>query len=145
MLLEGMEHLNLICVDNVEAVAGNREWEEALFHLYNRIRQEGNTLIVGANAAPRQLTIQLPDLVSRLSWGAVFQVAELSDEEKIMAIRMRAGLRGIQLPEDVAKYLVHHASRKMSDLSLMLDRLDKASLSAQRKVTIPFIKQEMGW
>lgn len=145
VLLEGMEHLNLICIDNVEAVAGNRKWEEALFHLYNRIRQEGNTLIVGANAAPRQLTIQLPDLVSRLSWGAVFQVAELSDEEKIMAIRMRAGLRGIQLPEDVAKYLVHHASRKMSDLSLMLDRLDKASLSAQRKVTIPFIKQEMGW
>ena len=136
VILEGMEHLDLVCVDNVEAVSGSPEWEEALFHLYNRIRQEQNTLIVAANSAPRQLKIKLPDLVSRLSWGAVFNVAPLNDDDKVQAI---------QLPEDVAKYLVHHASRSMNDLCLMLERLDKASLMAQRKVTIPFIKQEMGW
>ncbi|BBB30070.1 DnaA regulatory inactivator Hda [Neptunomonas japonica] len=145
VILEGMEHLDLICIDNVEAVATSRVWEEALFHLYNRIRQEQNTLIVAANSAPRQLTIKLPDLVSRLSWGAVFSVAALNDEDKIQAIQLRAKIRGIDLAEDVARYLVHHASRDMNDLCLMLDRLDKASLMAQRKVTIPFIKQEMGW
>jgi len=145
VILEGMEHLNLVCVDNVEAIAGNKVWEEALFHLYNRIRQEQNTLIVAANTPPRQLTIKLPDLVSRLSWGGVFSVSELDDEGKAAAIAMRAKIRGFELTEEVAKYLVHHASRNMSDLCLMLERLDKASLMAQRKVTIPFIKQEMGW
>lgn len=145
VMLEGMEHLDLVCIDNIEAVARQPEWEEALFHLYNRIRQQQNTLIVAANAAPRQLDIQLPDLVSRLSWGAVFNVAVLSDEDKVQAIQLRAKTRGIELAEDVARYLVHHASRSMNDLCLMLDRLDKASLMAQRKVTIPFIKQEMGW
>mgnify|MGYP005986694655 FL=1 len=145
VILEGMEHLNLVCVDNVEAIAGNKVWEEALFHLYNRIRQEQNTLIVAANTPPRQLTIKLPDLVSRLSWGGVFSVSELNDEGKAAAIAMRAKIRGFELTEEVAKYLVHHASRNMSDLCLMLERLDKASLMAQRKVTIPFIKQEMGW
>ena len=145
VILEGMEHLDLVCIDNIEAVARQPEWEEALFHLYNRIRQQQNTLIVAANVAPRQLDIQLPDLVSRLSWGAVFNVAVLSDEDKVQAIQLRAKTRGIELAEDVARYLVHHASRSMNDLCLMLDRLDKASLMAQRKVTIPFIKQEMGW
>ncbi|MGY8869330.1 MAG: DnaA regulatory inactivator Hda [Pseudomonadales bacterium] len=145
VILEGMEHLDLVCIDNVEAVATSPVWEEALFHLYNRIRQEQNTLIVAANSAPRQLTIKLPDLVSRLSWGAVFSVAALNDEDKVQAIQLRAKIRGIDLAEDVARYLVHHASRDMNDLCLMLDRLDKASLMAQRKVTIPFIKQEMGW
>ncbi|SIS75948.1 DnaA regulatory inactivator Hda [Neptunomonas antarctica] len=145
VILEGMEYLDLICVDNIEAVANKPEWEEALFHLYNRIRQEQNTLIVAANSAPRQLKIKLPDLVSRLSWGAVFNVTALNDDDKVQAIQLRAKIRGIELPEEVAKYLVHHASRSMNDLCLMLDRLDKASLRAQRKVTIPFIKQEMGW
>lgn len=145
IILEGMEHLNLVCVDNVEAIAGDKVWEEALFHLYNRIRQEQNTLIVAAKTPPRQLTIKLPDLVSRLSWGAVFNVAELNDEGKAAAIAMRAKIRGFELTDDVAKYLVHHASRNMSDLCIMLERLDRASLTAQRKVTIPFIKQEMGW
>ena len=145
VILEGMEHLDLVCVDNVEAVSGKPAWEEALFHLYNRIRQEQNTLIVAANSAPRQLEIKLPDLVSRLSWGAVFHVAALNDDDKVQAIQLRAKIRGIELAEDVAKYLVHHASRSMNDLCLMLERLDKASLMAQRKVTIPFIKQEMGW
>lgn len=145
VILEGMEHLNLVCVDNVEAISGNPIWEEALFHLYNRIRQEQNTLIVAANSAPRQLQIQLPDLVSRLSWGAVFSVAQLNDEDKVQAIRLRAKIRGFELPEDVARYMVHHDSRSMVDLCLTLERLDQASLTAQRKVTIPFIKQEMGW
>lgn len=145
VILEGMEHLSLVCIDDIQLIAGHAVWEEAVFHLFNRIRQENNTLIVGGNAAPRQLPIALPDLVSRLSWGVVFQLLPLDDENKIEAIKLRANLRGFKLPDDVAKYLVHHASRSMNDLCQMLDHLDKASLSAQRKVTIPFIKQEMGW
>ncbi len=144
-ILEGLESLQLVCIDNVEAVANQPEWEEALFHLFNRIRQEDNRLVVAADSAPRQLDIKLPDLVSRLSWGIVFNVLPLNDEDKVKAIQLRAKVRGFSLPEDVAKYMVHHDSRSMSDLCLTLDRLDKASLLAQRKVTIPFIKQEMGW
>jgi DnaA family protein len=145
VVLEGMEHLNLVCIDNVEAIAGHKEWEEAVFHLYNRIRQEGNMLIVAAQVPPRQLNIQLPDLLSRLSWGGVFQVHELPDDDKAPALALHAKVRGFDLSDEAARYLVHHASRNMKDLCRMLERLDQASLTAQRKVTIPFIKQEMGW
>lgn len=144
-ILDGLEDLKLVCIDNVEAIANLPEWEEAMFHLFNRMRQAGSHLVVAASCAPRQLDIKLPDLVSRLSWGIVFNVVSLNDDDKVKAIRLRAKVRGFSLPEDVAKYMVHHDSRSMADLCLTLDRLDKASLLAQRKVTIPFIKQEMGW
>ncbi|UTW13563.1 DnaA regulatory inactivator Hda [Marinobacterium rhizophilum] len=144
-ILEGMEHLDLVCIDNIQLVAGKKPWEEGLFHFFNRIRAQNNRLVVAANSAPRQLGIKLPDLASRLSWGMVFQLHALPDEDKERALQLRAQARGFQLSSDVVRYLIHHSSRDMGDLFGLLERLDQASLSAKRKITIPFIKQEMGW
>ncbi|WP_299181783.1 DnaA regulatory inactivator Hda [uncultured Neptuniibacter sp.] len=143
-ILEGMEYLDLVCLDGIAAVVGERSWEEALFHFFNRIREQGNTLIIAASAAPRYLGVNLPDLASRLSWGIVFQVQALDDDTKLKAIQMRASARGLEFSDEVARFLLHHASRNMNDLAMLLDTLDQASLSAQRKVTIPFIKEVTG-
>ncbi len=144
-ILDGMEHLDLVCIDNVQLVAGKRLWEEGLFHFFNRIRARNNRLVIAADCAPRQLGLNLPDLASRLSWGMVFQLHSLPDEDKERALQLRAQTRGFQLSSEVVRYLIHHASREMGDLFKLLDRLDQASLSAKRKITIPFIKREMGW
>ncbi|MFW1677103.1 DnaA regulatory inactivator Hda [Pontibacter sp. JAM-7] len=143
-VLEGMEHLDLVCIDHLQHVAGDPAWEEGLFHFFNRIREQGNTLLIAANAAPRQLAINLPDLASRLSWGVVFQLQPLADEDKLSVLQQRAAARGMTFSDDVARYLLHHASRDMKDLSLLIDQLDQASLSAKRKVTIPFVKEVTG-
>lgn len=143
-ILEGMEFLDLVCLDAVQSVAGDSDWEVALFHFFNRIREQGNTLVIASTSAPRYLGISLPDLASRLSWGMVFQVQPLSDDTKLKAIQMRASARGLEFSDEVARFLLHHASRNMNDLTSLLDTLDQASLSAKRKVTIPFIKEVTG-
>jgi len=143
-ILEGMEFLDLVCIDGIESVAGTKAWEEALFHFFNRIREQGNTLIIASTAAPRNLGINLPDLASRLSWGMVFQVQALNDEVKLAAIKAKASARGLKFSDEVARFLLHHASRNMNDLACLLDTLDRASLSAQRKITIPFVKEVTG-
>ncbi|MDF2183147.1 DnaA regulatory inactivator Hda [Neptuniibacter sp. CAU 1671] len=143
-ILEGMEFLDLVCIDHLQQVAGDPAWEESLFHFFNRIREQGNTLLVAADAAPRQLSIGLPDLASRLGWGVVFQIQPLGDDDKRRVLQQRAAARGMALSEEVARYLLNHASRDMNDLSLLLDQLDQASLSAKRKLTIPFIKEVTG-
>lgn len=139
-MLEGMEQMALVAVDDVELLAGNSEWEQALFHLYNRMRDAGHRLIVSGNGAPAALDIVLPDLLSRLGWGPVFQLQLLNDSEKSEALRMRARQRGMELSPEVADYLLNHASRDMHALFKLLDRLDEGSLAAQRKLTIPFVK-----
>ena len=139
-MLEGMEQMALVAIDDLELLAGNREWEQALFHLYNRMRDAGHRMIAAGNAAPAALDIGLPDLLSRLGWGPVFQLQPLSDGEKSEALRMRAKQRGMELPPEVADYLLSHGSRDMHDLFALLDRLDEGSLAAQRKLTIPFVK-----
>lgn len=139
-MLEGMEQLSLLAIDDVQLLSGHSGWELALFHLYNRVRDAGKRMIVAGNGAPVSLGITLPDLLSRLGWGPVFQLQPLDDEDKSAALRMRAKQRGMELPTEVADYLLNHASRDMHDLFSLLERLDEGSLAAQRRLTIPFVK-----
>ena len=67
----------------------------------------------------------------------------LDDNEKLLVLQYRARQRGIFLSDDVAKYLLNHLSREMKSLIISLDTLDKASIIAQRKITIPFIKETL--
>lgn len=139
-MLDGLETLDLVCIDDIDAVAADEAWESALFHLYNRVHAAGNRLLVAGHAAPADLPLQLPDLSSRLSWGWIFQLQVLADDDKKQALQLRAETRGFDLPDDVSDYLLRYFPRDMHALFALLDHLDAASLVAQRRLTIPFIK-----
>jgi len=139
-IFDGLEQMSLVCIDDLQLIAGNAEWDEALFHFYNRVRDAGGCLLVAADTAPSALKIQLPDLQSRLLWGPVMQLAELDDAGKVAALQLRAEGRGFDLPDDVAQFLMRRSARDMGSLFMLLDRLDEASLVQQRKLTIPFVR-----
>lgn len=140
-IFQGLEMLSLVCIDDLHKIAGKPLWEEAFFHAYNRIRDAGGYLIVTARVMPKALGLMMPDIVSRLTWGMLFQLQSLSDSEKLQVLMMRATRRGMTLVEDVGRYILTHCPRHMSTLFAALDALDKASLAAQRKLTIPFVKE----
>ncbi len=144
-VLQGMENMSLVCLDDLDAVLGNEDWERALFHFYNRARQAGCRLLVSANAAPRALAVDLPDLRSRLSWGVVYQLDVSSDETKQEILSFRAARRGLQLSPEVASYIVTRAPRGLGNLLALLDHLDAASLAEKRPLSIPFVKEQLGW
>ena len=140
-LLDGLEQLSLICLDELQVIAGNKAWEEALFDLYNRIKDVGGRLLLGANCSARELPLQLPDLQSRFEWGPVFQLSVPDDDEKKAILQFRASRRGMELNDDVAQYLISRAVRNMGELMDCLDELEKVSLQEGRKLSIPFVKQ----
>ncbi|WP_158782619.1 DnaA inactivator Hda [Pantoea sp. BAV 3049] len=143
-VLDGMEQLALICIDNIECIAGDEPWEMAIFDLYNRILETGRTrLLITGDRPPRQLNLKLPDLASRLDWGQIYRLQPLSDDDKLQALQLRARLRGFELPEDVGRFLLKRLDREMRTLFVTLDKLDRASISAQRKLTIPFVKEAL--
>lgn len=142
-VLENLESLDLICLDEIEAIAGNKVWEEALFHFYNRIQESNARLLIAVSASPKQLPFKLPDLISRLMWGLTLNLHELSDKDKLKALQLHAKMRGLQLENNVAEFLFNRLSRDMNSLCVTLDKLDQASLVNQRRLTIPFIKSSL--
>ncbi len=140
-LLDGLEHMALVCIDDVETIAGREEWERALFNFYNQARAKSVALRLAAACSPSAAHIALPDLRSRLLAGPVFQLKPLGDDDKLAALTRRARLRGLDLPEDVGRYLLVHHSRDLVALIDLLDGLDHFSLAAQRRLTIPLVRE----
>ena len=138
--IENFDRYALVCLDDVQRVAGTEPWQRALLTLIDALKQKGSGFVASARGAPASEKRLLPDLVSRLSWGPVFQLAVLGDTDKIAALQQRAQRRGFELPEDTAKFLLNRLQRDMSTLCAILDALDTASLVAQRKLTVPFVK-----
>lgn len=142
--LEGLDELDALALDDIDRIAGLPEWEEAVFHLYNRLRDSGRLLLVTSHTSPLQQSIVLPDLRSRLSWGLTFQVQPLTDEQKTDWLIWKARRRGLTLEPDVAAFLINRAARSMKALVAAFERLDQRSLAEQRRLTIPFVKSVLG-
>lgn len=143
-LLKDWPALKIACIDDLQAVAGEPAWENALFRLFNALHEQGGAMLVAADAGPAQVTLALPDLRSRLSWGPVFRVSELSDQQRVAALRLRARQRGLELGDEVAEWLLKRTPRDMPSLYRLLDTLDVASLAAKRRLTIPFVRDILG-
>lgn len=143
-VLEGLREVDLVCLDGLDEIAGRADWEQAVFHLFNHLRDSGRGLVVSARQPPRQLPLSLPDLHSRLSWGLVFHLYEMDDAGKARVLQARADARGFALPAEVAEYLVRRCPRDMHSLLAVLEQLDQGSLAAQRRLSIPFVKSLLG-
>ena len=138
--LDGAENLELACYDDVQTIAGSAEWEERLFSVWQRASERGTTLLFAARENPAHVAYGLADLKSRLASSVVFPVRELNDEEQIAALNLRAHLRGFELPAETARYLQRRFPRDMRTLCEILDTLDDAAFAAQRRITVPFIR-----
>lgn len=143
--LDGLEANALVCLDDLDRVAGQPEWEEAVFHLYNRVLDQGGLLILSLSDLPENRPFHLPDLVSRLRHGLLLQLGVHRDDDRMRILTARAEQRGLMMGEDVATFILRRAPRRLADLLAILDQLDDNSLKAQRRLTIPFVKTVMNW
>ncbi|MEY4684358.1 MAG: DnaA regulatory inactivator Hda [Pseudomonadota bacterium] len=136
----GLEEFDCLCLDDIDVIAGEREWEEALFLLFNALKDRGAQLVLAAKSPPGQLPFVLEDLRSRLSSGPTLAMKPLSEQESIQALIGHASALGLEMSEPVARYLVHRVERDLGSLIRYLDQLDRASMAAARRLTIPFVK-----
>ena len=139
-VVEGLDAFDVVCIDDVDRVAGDAAWERGLFILYEGVRQRGGRIVMAAGKAPLHCNFSLPDLASRFASGATFRLKGLSDEERVGAMQLRARWRGLELSEEVARYVIARVERGTGSLFSLLDRLDEEALVAQRRLTVPFVR-----
>lgn len=131
----------LLALDDLDAIAGDGAAEHALFDLYNRCKVEKSTLLFAARETPARLGIALPDLVSRLSSCTQVALKPLSEQQRREALRQRGLARGMELDDTVLDWLFARAQRDFGSLVAWLERIDRASLAAKRRVTVPFLRR----
>lgn len=139
--LEALEGQDLLALDGLEAIAGERDDELALFDTHNRARAAGATVLYSGRGAPEALGLELPDLRSRLSQCSRLVLQPLDDAGRAEVLRQRALRRGLVLEDAALDWLLRRTGRDLAALTALLDTLDRASLAAQRRITVPFLRQ----
>jgi DnaA-homolog protein len=139
--LEGWHSSRVVALDDLAAIAGRRDWEQGLFRLYREAEERGAALLASAAAPPLLLNFSLPDLGSRFAAATLLPLRALDESEQRQALRLRARARGLELPEETALYLQRRFRRDLATLYELLDAIDEAALQAQRRLTVPFIRQ----
>ena len=142
--LDALEGNDVLALDGLEAIAGNRDDEVALFDFHNRARSVGLNVLYSAREIPDALGLCLPDLRSRLSQCARLVLPAMEDQVRAAVLRDRAQRRGLVLEEAAIDWLLTRTDRDLSRLLMLLDRLDRESLAARRRITVPFLKQVLG-
>ena len=140
-VLEGLPQLACLCLDDLERVIGQLDWEHAVFALLRELQEAGGHLVIAASAPPALMPWSLADLGSRCAAGSIFALQALDEHEQHEALRLRARLRGVELPQETLQWLQRRLPRDMRTLYGLLDTLDEASLASQRRLTIPFIRE----
>jgi DnaA family protein len=139
--LAGLDGMDLVCVDDIDQCVGQRQWEEALFHCFNRLREQGGSLVASSSSRLSALQFSLPDLASRLAWGLRLQLLPLDEQGKSEVMQRWAGAHDIQLPDEVRSYLLSRGSRELPALLESLEAVRVAALSAKRKITVPLARE----
>ena len=142
--LEGLQVLDLVCVDDIDRVAGNDTWERALFRCFNEVRAARGRLVVSSRQPLGTLDFGLPDLASRLAWGLRLKLQLPDDGDKIRILQQRARSLHIELPDDVQAYLLKHSRRDMASLLTLVEQLKDAAFAAKRKITVPLARELIG-
>lgn len=143
-MFEGLERARILCIDDLDLLLGDASFERALFALYRSVEERAAVLIVTASGPPTAQAWALADIGSRFGACEVFQLRALDEHGELAALRLRAAARGLDLPEETALYLLRRFPRDMATLGRLLDEMDVASLSAQRRLTVPFVRGILG-
>ncbi len=139
--LAGLDEVDLVCVDDIDLCAGQRPWEEALFHCFNRLRERGGSLVASSNTRLSALEFSLPDLASRLAWGLRLQLHPLDEQGKGEVMQRWAQAHAIHLPDEVRSYLLSRGARSLPILLEHLEAVRVAALAGKRKITVPLARE----
>lgn len=137
---EGLERLQLVAFDDVECLAGRHAWQAAFLEAIDRLRSAGSAVVLSGCLPPADSGIELPDLVSRLQAATIYSLRPLRDEALAQLLRSRAGFLGLPLEDEVVDYLLKHAPREAAALVSLVRRVERESLAAHRRVTVPFVR-----
>jgi len=143
-VLEGWSEASVLCLDDLDRIAGRPDWEASLFRLHREFEERTASLVIAAAQAPTEIAWSLADLGSRFAAATVLRVRELDENQRLDALRMRARLRGVELPDETLHYLRLRVPRDMRTLNAVLDHLDDAALEQQRRLTVPFVRKVLG-
>ncbi len=135
----------LVLIDDVAGLCGHGPCEEGLMLIYQQLLAAGGEILVSHDTSALAIKFALPDLNSRMRGFEHFAMIPLSDRDKAQVLTDRAHAKGYELTDAVLEYWLRRGPRDLTTLVADLQRLDQATLQHQRLLTVPLLKEVLGY
>ena len=139
--IDSLDGLDVVCIDDIDLIHSDREWEVAIFNLINDCLISGCRLIFSSALNPSSIEFELKDLVSRIKKIDHVELLPISEDNLLDAIKFICNLRSINLGNREINYLISYSKRNIADLIDIINKLDNLSMQLKRKITVPLIKE----
>ena len=137
-ILEGVSELNLICIDDVDLINKQREWEIALFNLINECYEKECLLLLSGSINKLEA---IPDLVSRIKKMEILRLEAINDDELLEATQAISKNLNIKISEKNLNYLMNNSRRDIKTIFRTLSQLEKESLERKKSIGLNLIKE----
>lgn len=130
-----------VAVEDIDRVEGR---DAALFHLLNRARERGATVLLTARDGAKVRSAALPDLASRLRAAQPLTLTAPDDDllARVM-IKLFADRQLVVAPALVAQ-LLNRSERTFAAAAVLVRRLDEAALAAGRPISRQMASRILG-
>jgi chromosomal replication initiator protein len=98
-------YLDMLVIDDIHFLADKDRTQEEFFHTFNTLYQSQKQVVLSSDSPPHEIPRLEERLVSRFKWGLVVRIDRPSFETRVAIVQKKARLRGVDLPEDVLKYI----------------------------------------
>jgi len=139
--LDSLEELDLICIDEIDSISKDNDWEVAIFNLINNCLMSKCRLIFCSRLNPSSLQFNLKDLFSRIKKIDHLELLPVKEHNLKDALKFIIEQRSLEIGDSEINYLMTHSTRSLSNILEIIDELDQQSLKLKRRITIPLIKE----
>jgi DnaA family protein len=137
-ILEGINDLNLICLDDIDLISNQRDWELALFNLINECYEKDCFLLLSGSIDKLEV---IPDLISRIKKMEILRLKAIDDDELLRATQSISKNLNIEISDKNMNYLINNSRRDIKTVFRTLSQLEKESLERKKSIGLNLIKE----
>ncbi len=135
------DYYELVVIDDLDKLVSTKGREERIFTILNNQILNKKPALITSSKDITECGLTLEDLSSRLLSDKIFTINDLDDSDKINMMISYSSQRGLEISDRVLNYIINNCSRDLYFICALIKNLDRVSLSAKKKITIPFIKK----
>lgn len=119
-LFQGIDYL---LMDDIQFLEGKVETQEAFFHRFNELHQQGKQIVLTSDRPPHELK-DLPErLISRFQWGLVADIKPPEYETRLAILMLLVKDEELEVGKDVLDYIASSIRKNVRQLSGVIHRL----------------------
>lgn len=140
-MLEGVGQVDLICIEDIDELAGNKRQQLILFDLINICSSHNVSMLLTSHIKPERMDDWLPDLRTRLQAMCNWQMPPLNDDDKAKILIDWLDKQNMSLDVDVIHYAFKHINRDLSTVKSLLESFLKYCMKVKKNPNIRSLRE----